>query len=106
MQVTPVPAVHALRIRQKPLEIPANETENAQSATRNFADMAMVPAHVASATLRETYHGTHAEYATQLLAGGDAYPETQLERHLHVQQYASATAYEDDERSYSLSLTA
>ncbi|MBG6157591.1 hypothetical protein IWQ55_002345 [Labrenzia sp. EL_208] len=106
MQVTPVPAVHALRIRQKPLEIPATETDKNTQSTRSFADMTMTPAHVASAALRDTYHGTHAEYATQLLVSGEEYPETQLERHLHMEQYVPATAHEDDERSYTLSLSA
>ena len=106
MQVTPVPAIHALRIRQKPVEIRTVETEDVSAMSRKFADLPLVPAHVASAALRETYHGTHAEYATQLLASSGAYPETELERQRHVQQYTSATAYVDDERSYTLSLSA
>ena len=104
MQVTPVSAVPALRTRQKPLETPTRDTENASASNTHFPEMPMV--HVASAALRDSYHGAHAEYATQLLASHDAHPQTQVERERYVQHYHSASAYEDDERSYTISLSA
>jgi|GEM_PF-2278564 len=106
MQVTPVPAVHVLRDRERQIETPAFEADSASASGGNFAEMPMVHTHVASAALRESYHGAHAEYATQLLAGGDPYGRTPLDQQLHAQQYASATAYEEDERSYTISLSA
>lgn len=106
MQVTPVSAIHELRIRQKPQETHSIETDAASTGGRQFADMAMVPLHVASAALRETYHGAHAEYATQLLANGESHAETPLERQNQMQHYSALTAYEDDERSHTISLSA
>ena len=106
MQVTPVSAIHPLRIRQKPVFAPATSQEAPAASTR-FGDMTPPPAHVASAALqKDGYHGTHAEYATQLLTSHQDYPETGLERHLHLQQYESAAAHEQDEHSYTISMTA
>ena len=106
MIVTPVPVVDAMRSRQKPLETPARQMEEVQAASRRFSDLPMVPVHVASAALRNSYHGADAEYATQLLAGSDVRHETLLERQVHVRQYAAASAYEDDERTHTVSLSA
>ncbi|MEL7526991.1 MAG: hypothetical protein AAFN16_14535 [Pseudomonadota bacterium] len=106
MIVTPVPVVDAMRSRQKPLETPARHMEDAQTASRPFADLPLVPVHVASAALRNSYHGADAEYATQLLAGSGIHHETLLERRDHVRQYAAASAYEDDERTHTVSLSA
>lgn len=105
MIVTPVPVVHAMRSREKPLEMPARQMEDAQAASRRFSDLPMVPVHVASAALRNSYHGADAEYATQLLAGNGIHRETLLERQDHVRQYAAASAYEDDERTHTVSLS-
>ncbi len=105
MQVTPVSAIHALRIRQKPVVAPASDFDMPRTSAANFGGLEFAPAHVASAALqRDVYHGDHAEYAAQLLA--DRYPaeETSLERQRHVAHYASAE--EADERSYTVSLTA
>lgn len=106
MIVTPVPAVHAMRSRQKPLDAPVTQMEDALAVSRQFSDLPMVPVHVASAALRNTYHGADAEYATQLLAGGEYHHETLMEREDHVRQYAAASAYEDDERTHTVSLSA
>ncbi|WP_306142199.1 hypothetical protein [Roseibium sp. MMSF_3412] len=105
MIVTPVPAVDAMRSRQKSLETPAGQMEEVQAASRRFSDLPMVPVHVASAALRSSYHGADAEYATQLLAGSGTHHETLLERQDHVRQYAAVSAYEDDERSHTVSLS-
>ncbi|MCV0428064.1 MAG: hypothetical protein K5905_21625 [Roseibium sp.] len=106
MQVTPVSAIHSLRIRQKPVVAPATSQEAPAASTR-FGDMPLPPAHVASAALqKDGYHGAHAQYTTQLLASHQDYPETQLERHLHLQQYESVTAHEQDDHSYTISMTA
>ncbi|MES0885062.1 hypothetical protein [Roseibium sp. SCP14] len=106
MQVTPVSAIHALRIRQKPTVAPASDEKQTSTANGRFGDMAMIPAHLASAALqRETSHGAHAAYAIQLLASHPDHPETRMERHLHVQQYQAA-AQEQEEDSYTVSLTA
>ena len=106
MIVTPVPAVHAMRSRQKQLDAPAMQMEDVLAVSRPFADLPMVPVHVASAALRNSYHGADAEYATQLLAGSDTHRQTLLEREHHVPQYAAASAYEDDERTHTISLSA
>nr|WP_319384694.1 hypothetical protein [uncultured Roseibium sp.] len=106
MIVTPVPAVHETRARQKPLDTQVTQMEDALAVSRQFSDLPMVPLHVASAALRNTYHGTDAEYATQLLAGSAFHHETVLERKDHVRQYAAASAYEDDERTHTVSLSA
>lgn len=106
MIVTPVPAVDAMRSRQKPFETPARQMEEVQAASRRFSDLPMVPVHVASAVLRSSYHGADAEYATQLLAENGIHQETPLERRDHVRQYAAASAYEDDERTHTISLSA
>jgi hypothetical protein len=106
MQVTPVSAIHALRIRQKPTVAPASDAKQTSTANGRFGDMALIPAHIASAALQgETNHGAHAEYATQLLANHPDHPETRLEQHLHLQQYQAA-AKEQEEDSYTVSLTA
>lgn len=105
MQVTPVSAIHALRIRQKPVVAPASDPKPTSTATDRFGDMAKIPAHIASAALRhDGYHGAHAEYATQLLASHQDYPETRLEQDLHRQQYQAAE--EQEERSFTISMTA
>lgn len=106
MIVTPVPVVDAMRSRQKPLETPARQMEEVQTASRPFADLPLAPVHVASAALRNSYHGADAEYATQLLAESGIHHETLLERRDHVRQYAAASAYEDDERTHTVSLSA
>ncbi|WP_434054718.1 MAG: hypothetical protein RDA78_07560 [Roseibium sp.] len=106
MIVTPVPAVDAMRSRQKPLDTPAREMEDALAASSRFSDLPMVPVHVASAALRTTYHGTDAEYATQLMAGSEFHHETALERESHHRQYTAASAYEEDERTHTVSLSA
>ncbi|MET1416108.1 hypothetical protein ABVF61_27820 [Roseibium sp. HPY-6] len=106
MQVTPVSAIHELRIRQKPQETHSIETEPASTNSGRFADMAMAPLLVASAAMRETYHGAHAEYAAQLLANDVSHAETSLERQSQLQHYSALTAYEDDERSHTISLSA
>ena len=82
------------------------QMEDAVAVSRQFSDLPMVPVHVASAALHNTYHGAHTEYATQLLAGREFHPETLLEREDHVRQYAAASAYEDDERAHTVSLSA
>ncbi|MEM9633365.1 MAG: hypothetical protein AAGA50_18685 [Pseudomonadota bacterium] len=106
MQVTPVSAIHAMRIRQKPTVVPVSDEKQSSTANGRFGDMAMIPAHIASAELqRESNHGAHAEYATQLLAGHPDYPESRMEQHLHLQQYQAA-AQEQEEDSYTVSLTA
>lgn len=106
MIVTPVTAVDAMRSRQKPLETPAREMEDTLAVSSRFTDLPMVPLHVASAALRSTYHGTDAEYATQLLAGSEFHHETVLERESHLRQYTAASAYEEDERTHTISLSA
>ncbi|WP_415714962.1 hypothetical protein [Roseibium sp.] len=101
MQVRPISAIHPLRIRQKPIVVPASHPEQPATATSDFPT---IPAHIAaSAMQRDAYHGAHAEYATQLLADHAA-PETYLERDQHLAQYASASARQSDPHTYSISV--
>jgi len=105
MQVNPVSAIHALRIRPKPVTAPASNSESASAGNGAFGETGMVPAHVASAALRrDSYHGAHAEYAAQLLADRYASAETHLERQQHLAQYASAAEEERKFYSYSVSV--
>jgi len=104
MQVKPVSAIRPLRIRQRPVAdyIP-NPDLFAQSIGAFGIDR--MPAHIAHTELQLDLHaGSHAEYATQLLASRDFGRETEMERRQHLAQYAAAG--EDDERSYTVSLSA
>ncbi|WP_133192668.1 hypothetical protein [Labrenzia sp. 011] len=102
MQVTPVSAIHSLRIRQKPVA-PSGRDRTSTTAAR-FREIDALPAHVASAALqRDAHHGAHSEYATQLLAGRDTIAETPLERQQHLAQYA--TAAEDGRTFHSWSVS-
>ncbi|WP_157139931.1 hypothetical protein [Roseibium aggregatum] len=106
MQVRPVSAIHPMRIRQKPVTAPTERTGFGSASNGLFSGLDAVPAHIAAhASRRDAYHGAHAEYATQLLAGDGPDEETWLERRLHVAQYASA-ADDGDERSFTISLSA
>ena len=106
MQVRPVSAIHPMRIRQKPVTALAEQTGFGSSSGGLFGAQDAVPAHVAARALgRDAYHGAHAEYATQLLAGDGLDGETWLERRQHVAQYASA-AEDRDEHSFTISLSA
>ncbi|MCK7614355.1 hypothetical protein [Roseibium sediminicola] len=105
MRVTPVSAVPALRIRQKPVAefIPNADLFDAPRTGFGAIDM---PAHIAAAELeRDLYAGGHAEYATQLLASRQLSLETELERRQHHAQYRMA-ADDSDDRSYTVSLSA
>jgi len=105
MRVTPVSAVPALRIRQKPGAefIPNADLFDAPQGAFGAID---VPAHIAAAELERDLHaGAHAEYATQLLASRQLLLETELERRQHHAQYHMATDDSDD-RSHTVSLSA
>ncbi|WP_298963926.1 hypothetical protein [uncultured Roseibium sp.] len=106
MQVRPVSAIHALRIRQKPSAefVPNSDLFTVSEGT--FSDIDLMPAHLAAEELQRDLHaGSHAEYATQLLAGRDMSVESEMERQLHLAQYATAT--EDSEsHSFTISLSA
>jgi hypothetical protein len=95
-----------MRIRQKPVTAPVGQTGFGSASNGLFSALDAVPAHIAEhASRRDAYHGAHAEYATQLLAGDSIDEETWLERRQHVAQYASA-ADDGDERSFTISLSA
>lgn len=79
--------------------------ENSTPAQWPFETNLELP-HPASVTSRSLPSGPAAEYATQVIAGSQMNQETALERHRHVQHYATATAYEEDERSVSIFLSA
>lgn len=105
MRVTPVSAVPALRIRQKPVAefVPNADLFDAPQGAFGAIDM---PAHIAAAELQRDLHsGAHAEYATQLLAGRQMSLETEFERRQHHASYRSA-AEDGDERSYTVALSA
>lgn len=104
MQVKPVSAIRPLRIRQKPVaDYVPNPDLFAQSLGAFGIDR--MPSHIAYAQLQRDLHaGSHAEYATQLLASRDYGYETEMERRQHLAQYAAAS--EDDDRSYTVSLSA
>jgi hypothetical protein len=104
MQVKPVSAIRPLRIRQRPV---ADYIPNPDLFTlpADAFGIDRMPAHVAHAELQRDLHaGSHAEYATQLLASRDLGYETDMERRQHLAQYAAAG--EDDERSFTVSLSA
>lgn len=104
MQVRPVSAIHPLRIRPKPVTAPVSNPDMNAASDSRFADLGMVPAHIAAAALgRDARHGTHAEYAAQLLADRCADEESWLERQRHLAQYASAA--EEERRFYSYSVS-
>jgi hypothetical protein len=95
-----------MRIRQKPVTAPAGQNGSGSASYGLFGALDAVPAHIAAqAPERDAYHGAHAEYATQLLAGDVYDEETWLERRRHVAQYTSA-ADDGEERAYTISLSA
>lgn len=102
MQVRPVSAIHPLRIRQKPIVVPAS-SEN-QQATNNAGDFPTIPTYIAASALKQdAHHSAHAEYATQLLAD-QALSETYLDRGQHLAQYASASSRQASQHTYSISV--
>jgi hypothetical protein len=102
MQVRPVSAIHPLRIRQKPIVAPVSNQDS--QAASSAGDFPTVPAFIAASALqRDGYHGSHAEYATQLLAD-QAHFETTLERNQHLAQYSSASTQQPDQHTYSISV--
>ena len=65
----------------------------------------MVPAHIAAAALaRDAYHGTHAEYAAQLLADPAANAANELERRRLMAHYAEAEEEKRTFTSYTISI--
>jgi len=105
MRVTPVSAVPALRIRQKPVAefVPNTDRFDVSDAVFGGIDM---PAHIAAAELERDLHANaHAEYATQLLASRQLPLETDMERMQHHAQYRTA-ADDGDDRSFTVSLSA
>ncbi|QFT29347.1 hypothetical protein FIV00_02500 [Labrenzia sp. THAF82] len=106
MQVRPVSAIHALRIRQKPSAdfVPNSDLFGVSEGT--FAGVDMMPAHLAAEELQRDLHaGSHAEYATQLLASRNMSAETEMERQQHLAQYATASE-DSEETSFTISLSA
>jgi hypothetical protein len=102
MQVRPVSAIHPLRIRQKPFVAPVSNQDS--QAASNAGEFSTVPAYIAASALqRDAYHGSHAEYATQLLAD-QAHSETVLERNQHLAQYSSASTQQPEQHTYSISV--
>ena len=106
MRVTPVSAVPALRIRQKPVAEYVPNPDLFAGTGSGFSEYDLMPAHIAAAELqRDLSAGAHAEYATQLLASHQLPLETDLERRQHHAQYRSATD-DDGDRSFTVMLSA
>lgn len=102
MQVRPVSTIPFLDNWRRPATAVASAEDEARSGS--FRAMSTADAHMAAYALnRDNYHGSRAEYATQLLASHHDYADTQLERRQHIGQYA---AQAEDSRSHTVSLSA
>lgn len=103
MQVRPVSTIPSLDNWRRPAAASAAGEDTTGSGSFNAMNEAA--AHIAAYTLnRDNYHGSQAEYATQLLASHHDYADTQLERRQLIGQYS--VAQEEDSRSYTVSLSA
>ncbi|MEP3278341.1 MAG: hypothetical protein ABJN26_00155 [Stappiaceae bacterium] len=107
MQVNPISAIHALRIRQNPVVAPTSNSDVQAAGGRQFNDPSTVPAYiVADASRRDPHHGERAEYTTQLLASHQGVGKTYLEQRAHLAQYSSAATREPEQLTHTISLVA
>lgn len=102
MQVRPASTIPPLDNWRRQGAAGGSKEDDARSGS--FRAMSAAAAHMAAYALnRDNYHGSQAEYATQLLASHHDYADTQLERRQHIGQYA---AQAEDSRSHTVSLSA
>ncbi|GAB4521659.1 MAG: hypothetical protein Tsb0019_23210 [Roseibium sp.] len=105
MQVKPVPAIPAPRIRRKPVAEYVR-TPDSIAAGGLFGAVDHLPAHIAAAEFQRDLHaGARSEYAAQLLAGRQNGLVTDLDRRQHASQYAAASR-ETDAHAFTVSFSA
>ncbi|TYC52513.1 hypothetical protein FMN50_17360 [Rhodobacterales bacterium] len=103
MRVRPATTIPSLDNWRRP-DVDDDEGEHKTGSGYFFAMNAATTQEVAHSLNRDNYHGSQAEYATQLLAGHQTFAESQMERRQHIDLYAAAP--DEDTHSHTVSLTA